>query len=98
LGIILGLGVGSPAIAQGVPSDVEQRLRLQPNQGLPSDVEQRFGVRGNRPLPSDVEQQLQRRRYRQERSRYDDDDYDYDDYRDRRPRRWGHPGYRYGYY
>ena len=74
LAMMVAVTVGSPARAQGVPSDVEQRLGLGPNQGLPSDLEQRFGVRGNRPLPSDVEQQLQRRRYRQERSHYDDYD------------------------
>ena len=87
---LLGLASGSAGLAQGLPSDVEQRLGLGPNRGIPSDLEQR-GVRPGQPLPSDVEQQLRRRDHRERRSRYNDDDNDWD----RPPQR--RPVYRYGY-
>lgn len=85
---LVGLASVSTGLAQGLPSDVEQRLGVGRNRGVPSDLEQR-GYRRGGPLPSDVEQQLRQRDYRDRRSRYEDD---WD-----RPRRWRRPVYRYGY-
>jgi hypothetical protein len=83
--VLLWLGLTSSiGLSQGLPSDVEQQLGLRPGQAIPSDLEQR-GVRPGAPLPSDVEQQLRRQRYRQQQSRYEDDEDD--DFLDRRDSR-----------
>lgn len=86
---------GGPTSAQGLSSEIEQRLGLRPNQGLPSDVEQRLGVRRNQSLPSDVEQHLPApRQYRSRRHERYDPYAEWDD----RPRRRRYPDYRYGRY
>lgn len=71
LAMMLGLVSTSPAVAQNLPSDVEQHLGIPPNAANPD----RRGGRYRNP-PSDWEQGARRRAYR---------NYGYDDY-DRRPR------------
>ena len=40
LAMLLGLAFAPQAVARDLPSDVEERFGLRPNQNLPSDVEQ----------------------------------------------------------
>jgi hypothetical protein len=42
LAILLGLAYAPPAVPRDLPSAVEDRFGLRPNQNLPSDLEQRL--------------------------------------------------------
>ena|SRR5829696_1170989 len=42
LAMLLGLASAPQAVARDLPSDVEERFGLRPNQHLPSDLEQRL--------------------------------------------------------
>ena len=82
LAMMLGLVSTPPAVAQNLPSDVEQHIGIPPNAANP---DRHRGYYGN--PPSDWEQQARRRPYR---------DYGYYHY-DRRPRYRGER-YRESYY
>ena len=72
LAMMLGLVSTPPAVAQNLPSDVEQHIGIPPNAANPDRGRGRY-----RNPPSDWEQQARRRPYR---------DYGYYDDYDRRSR------------
>jgi hypothetical protein len=57
--LVVGLGLVGPALGQGLPSDVEQKLGLRKN-ASPAEVERALSdyQRSGRRLPSDTEQKL----------------------------------------
>ena len=87
--LFISLAFAPPALAQNLPSELEERLGVPPNAINPD--------RGGHPLPSNVEQQMRRQAYGRQRY-YDDDDESYERRRYRPARQYNrYPHYSYPY-
>jgi hypothetical protein len=86
LAMLLGLASAPPAVAQGLPSDLEEKFGLRPNERVHPRERQELMREYHYLRRQEIARERARRRYEAERRRYRWGGYRYDDDDGRRPR------------